>query len=408
MFLRKKYTDKIEKFLKITNSVFLLWSRQVGKTSILKSLIEFKILEKNKTFYINFDDFILSWNSSFENIFNFIDFLNLTYDIDFEKIDYFLFDEVKNLRNFNILLKSLIDKFPEKKFICTSSWNYIWTNEIVEWLAGRTLHLNVYPLDFEEFLMFKNKKIPKNIDENIYNILEKFLKEYLVFWWYPQVVLSSWIEEKKLILKSIIESVFIKDIKWFLKQEKILDLHKLFTFLWTNIWSTFSYEWISGFIWEKVYYTKQFLNILKQNFLIFELLPFVWNKRDELKTKSKIYLSDFWIKNYFLNSLNIKDISWEEIEMFVFLNKKFNLWEFDKLNFWQNRNKSEIDFILEKEWKIIPIEVKISNKDVFPKIFFSFEKEYKEKINYFVRTTKFFSWKRRMEEKDVHFESFLN
>ena len=63
-----------------------------------------------------------------------------------------MFDEIKNLKNFNILLKSLIDAYPDKRFICISSGNYVWLNEIIEWLAGRSLQLTVYPLDFKEFL----------------------------------------------------------------------------------------------------------------------------------------------------------------------------------------------------------------------------------------------------------------
>jgi len=35
--------------------------------------------------------------------------------------------------------------------------------------------------------------------------------------------------------------------------------------------------------------------------------------------------------------------------MFVFINKYYNLEETEKIMFWQNRNKSEIDFIVEKD-----------------------------------------------------------
>ena len=182
MISREKYINKIKKYLKIVNSIFLVWSRQVWKTSILKSLTEKNIIEKEKSIYINFDDFSLTWNTSFNTIFNFIDFISLTYNIDFEKIDYFLFDEVKNIKNFNILIKSLIDKYENKRFICTSSWSYEWTNEIIEWLAWRTLQINIYPLDFKEFLLFKWKSYPKNgIDENIYNYLEIYLKAHHVY-----------------------------------------------------------------------------------------------------------------------------------------------------------------------------------------------------------------------------------
>ena len=48
MFLRKKYIDTILSYLKVVNSVFLVWARQVWKTTILKSLIEFGFLPKEK------------------------------------------------------------------------------------------------------------------------------------------------------------------------------------------------------------------------------------------------------------------------------------------------------------------------------------------------------------------------
>jgi len=91
----------------------------------------------------------------FDTLNDFITFVEKTYRIDFNSINWFFLDEVKNIKNFNLLLKALLDRFVDKKFICTSSGNYIWTNEIIEGLAGRALKIEVYPLDFEEFLVFK-------------------------------------------------------------------------------------------------------------------------------------------------------------------------------------------------------------------------------------------------------------
>ena len=132
MILREKYTSKIEQYLKVTNSIFLIGARQVGKTSIMKSLTEHEIIPAKNSFYLNFDDIALSGNLKFDDIFSFIRYIEFTYNIIFVDIEYFLFDEVKNVRNFNLLLKSLIDTYPTKKFICTSSGNYEWTNEVIE------------------------------------------------------------------------------------------------------------------------------------------------------------------------------------------------------------------------------------------------------------------------------------
>jgi predicted AAA+ superfamily ATPase len=58
------------------------------------------------------------------------------------------------------------------------------------------------------------------------------------------------------------------------------------------------------------------------------------------------------------------------------------------LYFYRKRNESEIDFVLQSNWKLIPIEVKTSDKDNIPKIFESFCKKYSEKIKFFVKTSK--------------------
>jgi len=57
------------------NSVFLVWRRQIGKTSILKFLFEFWYIPKEETFYINFDEIALSGKVFFDTINDFITFI---------------------------------------------------------------------------------------------------------------------------------------------------------------------------------------------------------------------------------------------------------------------------------------------------------------------------------------------
>ena len=194
-------------------------------------------------------------------------------------------------------------------------------------------------------------------------------------------------EMKNLVLKSIIDSVFIRDIRAFIKEDKIIDLRKIFGFIGTNIGSPFSLEGLSSFVDEKMTHTKMFLDILQKNFLIFRITSFTSNKRNELKGKFKLYLSDFGMMNYFLGKNEVSDFTGEYIEMFVFLQLQYNLSLKNELYFWQNLNKKEIDFILKTGDMITPIEVKSTNNDVIPKIFYSFDENYGKKIDHFIRTT---------------------
>jgi len=117
--------------------------------------------------------------------------------------------------------------------------------------------------------------------------------EFLTFGSYPEVVLETNYENKKLILKSIIDSVFEKDLVKFIKQEKVLDIEKLVLYLSKNIGSLFSYEGLSENLGIKLKDVKNYLNLLEKSYLIFKLNPFYTDKKLEYSKKQKIYFNNF-------------------------------------------------------------------------------------------------------------------
>ena len=408
MIKREKYINQINKILNLNKSIFLVWARQVGKTSIMKYIQE---NTTKKTFYINFDEIITSWLIEFQNLEEFINYINLYFKINFEDYDILLFDEVVRIKNFNIILKWLIDKYSNKNIIASASWNYdiIW--EIVEWLAGRIVKIEVFPLDFKEFLQFKWKNIDLDfITPQIFSLIKNDLLEFLTFWSYPEVVLTKDYESKKIILKSIIDSVWWKDLSKFIKQEKILEIEKLVLYLSKNIWSLFSYEWLADNLWLKLKDIKNYLSLLEKSYLIFKLNPFFTDKKQEYSKKQKIYFNNFWIINYFSGNLNLKNfINWKDVEQTLFLNLRFNLKFQEKIYFYQKLNWTEIDFIIKKDWKIFPIEAKTSDRDIIPKSFNSFLEKYKDEIWNFYKSTTSVNFIRDFKDwKKVIWKPFYN
>jgi predicted AAA+ superfamily ATPase len=43
------------------------------------------------------------------------------YQTDILNYDFIVFDEIIRVKNFNIILKALIDKYPNKTFFCSAS-----------------------------------------------------------------------------------------------------------------------------------------------------------------------------------------------------------------------------------------------------------------------------------------------
>ncbi len=399
MIKRIKYISQIENVLNLWKSIFLVWSRQVWKTSLMKYILQNL---PQKSFYINLDEIATLWLVEFNNLLEFTTYINGYFGINLDDYDIILFDEIVRVKNFNIILKWLIDKYKDKSFISSASGNYETITEIIDGLAWRIVKIEVFPLDFKEYLLFKWKNIDISVmSEKIYTLIEKDLLDFISYGSYPEVVLAESFSNKKLILKSIIDSIFEKDLRNFIKEEKIIDIKKLIVYLSNNIWSLVSYEWLSNELWLKLNDVKKFLYLLEKSYIISTINPFFGDKKIENSKKQKLYFQNFAIPNYFLSSFEKNIFSWKDIEMMIFLNLKSNLHLNDEIFFYQRLNWSEIDFILKKDGKIFPIEAKSSNKDVIPKIFSSFWDRYFKDIWYFIKSTKNIYFSRELNSKEV-------
>jgi predicted AAA+ superfamily ATPase len=99
--------------------------------------------------------------------------------------------------------------------------------------------------------------------------------------------------------------------------------------------------------------------------------PFYSDSRKEYSKQADFFLNDLGIINYFRNNFSFFEFDGDIIENFVYLELIKNKPIFsDEIKTYNKINGSEIDFIYEsKMGKILPIEVKLNNKDIIPKIF---------------------------------------
>lgn len=410
LFKRKKYLDKIYKYLENNNKLIILyWARQAGKTSLLKILIEDKNLNSSK-YYINFDDiFEKKWNNKQE----FIDYINFNYSVDFYKKWILFLDEIQTIENIEQILKSLYD--DEKiKLQIIATWSWLWQiKKLWSSLVGRIKEIYVYPFSFYEFLELKNIDTSffslQKYKDFMYEKIEPLLKEFYLYWWYPAVILANTKQEKIEKLSEIIEMYLKKDIYYFLKENEVVSFKKLFSYLAYNISSSVNISKLSSYLWINRKKIEYYLEILEKSFLLYKVYPFYNDTRKEYSKQSEFFLNDTWIINFLKNNFNLIEFEWEIIENFSYLellkNKKLNS---DEIKTYNKLNWSEIDFIyIFREWWIIPIEIKLKNNDIIPKIFNSFQKDYKEKIKFFVRTSTNFLENREIEEKKIKIIPFF-
>ena len=346
----------------------LIGARQVGKTTLLKQLYE-KICsnEKKKGLFLDLDVFTnFEKVSTFENLSNLIK-LN-GYDEKQEDFFYIFLDEFQRYSDFSIILKNVYDNLKNVKIYASGSSSIKIKNQNQESLAGGKIINKIYPLSFEEYLYFKEKN---NLLEQIKNMgrikgkelhkatpeLKREIEEFLVYGSYPEVVLTKEIEKQR-VLESIFDLYIKKDLIEYLNIKKIANVRKLIEYLAINNGQKIKYDEISQVCSLNYKEVLNYLEVLEETFLIKTVRPYYKNKNKELTKIPKIYFIDSGVRNYFIknfNKLNLRTDSGYLFEGFIVseLIKK----QKDKIKFWQNKNRQEVDLVLEEDG-LIAIEIK--------------------------------------------------
>ena len=364
-YLRKKYISKIFSIVNHTTLIkILIWQRRVGKSFLMKQIINFLITEKRikkeNILYLNFEK-------------NKLDFIKNKDDLDLEVHNYFdnvkwrkylFFDEIQDIKWWERLVNSYR----------TSDWEYdvyiAWSNskmlswELSTYLAWRYISFEIMPFSYDEYIWFLN--LEKNRDT---------LKEYLNFSWFSELysikdkeIQERFIYELKntIILKDLIQRYDIKDVDL---------IEKIFLFLVNNIWNTFSLnsirkkllqEWIKiavSTLWNYIRYFE-------------EIFVFSWISRFDLHWKrvleweKKYYLNDLWFLNFLFSSY--EEFISKKLENYVFNYLKSNWY---KVYIWKLKNL-EIDFVAEKKWEKIYIQVAylLATEEILNREFWNLEK----------------------------------
>ncbi|MCL4378173.1 MAG: DUF4143 domain-containing protein, partial [Actinobacteria bacterium] len=128
---------------------------------------------------------------------------------------------------------------------------------------------------------------------------------------------------------------------------------------------------------------------LEQTFIIDRVRPYFKNIRKEIVKSPKVYFNDIGIRNFAINNFNSLDIREDKgfvFENFVYLILKQKIKGSYKINFWRTKAGAEVDFIILKDLKPIPIEAKAKyfKKPAITQSMRSFINTYKPKTAFII------------------------
>lgn len=396
MYVRRELEEQINKFMDDPEIIAVIGPRQCGKTTLIQKCLE----GKKNTHQISFDDQLLL--QLFE------DDLSSFIELHVEPFETIFIDEVQYAKESGKKLKHIFDKYHKKIIISGSSVSEL-SIQSMKYLVGRIITFNLYPFNFSEFLSYKDADLKRVYDKQAFGVaitreLNKYLEEFLVFGGYPRVVLEEDKEKKSVVLKNLYNTYLLKEIKEVLQlaeEKELIRLLKALALQTSNLIEYASLSQASGFNFPQL---KKYLGVIEKTFICSRVSSFHTNKNTELSKTPKIFFFDNGFRNACLNNFSLErtDIG-ESMENFVFselIKKGF------EVKYWRTKSKAEVDFIIEKNNEIIPIEVKTTlHKENISRSYASFVEKYAPKKGFI--SSKEFESVVIKDKTSIHFVAVL-
>ena len=225
----------------VRRSVVLMGSRRVGKTVLLLQLVRRLIQDgfpAGRIFYISLDSPIYH-NQSLERL---LDLYRKEKGCSARERSVVIFDEIQYLKDWEIHLKVLTDKYPKCRFIVSGSAGAALKRKSAESGAGRFTDFMLPPLAFAEYLRLSD------VEDEIVELdptrpgryraidmkkLNHHFVEYLNFGGYPEPVLNQTVRESanRFLYRDVVDKILLRDLPSLYGIQDVQELNRLFSFV---------------------------------------------------------------------------------------------------------------------------------------------------------------------------------
>ena len=262
MNIKRLVLDRIENSLFKDRVVLIFGTRRVGKTTLVKQLLEKYKQEGKKCLYLNCDLLTVRQSLETQNEQELWQKIN-GYDI-------VAIDEAQNVSNIGKTLKIIHDVFPQVQVIATGSSSFDLANKTGEPLVGRSRTFMLHPFSVNE--------IKDNYD---FLFASSNMDRFLRFGSYPSIWdLSE--DEIKEELDNLVNGYLYKDILTFENVHKSDQLVRLLQCLALQIGSEVSFRELSKKLGISVNTVIKYIDLLEKCYVIFTLPALARNLRNEI------------------------------------------------------------------------------------------------------------------------------
>lgn len=283
---RELYLDELKQYISNKDIVFLTGLRRVGKTTLLKGVIEILLHEQNVNphhiFYISLDLYALEHLS----IADIVTEYRKIHKLSTSEMIYLFFDEVTAKSAYHQELKNLYDLGKVKIYASASSASLL--KDAQAYLTGRQRLVEVMPLSFDEYLQFKSIVIKKSDAHLIDGVFEEYMKDGGM----PEYVLTGDIS----YLSNLVDNIIYKDI---IAHHKIKDeqvVKDFFKLLMERSGKQLSLNKMANILGIGVDTARRFQSYFEETYLIYTVEK-EGKLNERIRNAKKIYAGDIGIRN---------------------------------------------------------------------------------------------------------------
>jgi len=283
---RERYLAPLKRHLGSRDILFLTGLRRVGKTSLLKNLVATLLHEEGivpkEIFYISLDLYALEHLSIAEILRTY----RAMHKLPSSRKVYLFFDEVTAKPHYAQELKNLYDLENVKIFASSSSASLL--KDRNAYLTGRQRIIEVQPLDFDEYLLFREITV-KRADSHL---LEAHFKDYMEDGGMPEYVLTGEID----YLQNLVDTIVYKDIiaHHRIKNEQVIrDFYRL---LMERSGKQLSLNRVAKILDIGVDSARRYLGYFEESYLIYTVEKY-GKLNERIKNPKKVYAGDVGLRN---------------------------------------------------------------------------------------------------------------
>ncbi len=323
---RPKYTQPLLSSTQNRTIEIITGLRRIGKTSIMKIVIDRLINQKkippHHIFFVSLDFYKLEKFS----ILDIVEEYMKLHKIPFSQRVYLFLDEITHKKDFSLQLKNIYDLYNAKVFVSSSSASVL--KDRKAYLTGRSRITEVLPLDFSEFLTFRKITV-KKADKHL---IESYFEDYMEIGGVPEYVLTQDIE----YLKQLVDDILYKDIIAMHNVREKTTVKEFFLLLMERTGKQISLNRISKILDISVDTAKRFFGYFLDTYIV-HAIERCGKPNERLKSPKKVYAGDVGIRNIFTGFRDLGAV----FENLVFLKIK------DKNPCYFLEKGTEIDFLTE-------------------------------------------------------------